>query len=234
MRDFDLQVGCRLLDRSPRGVRPTREGQALARRTEALFAAEQAAEEELQAFRGLHRGSLHIGASTTIATYMLPHYLGVFHRAHPTVELHIVSANTRAVADLMIGHEVEVALVEGVVDDRDLVSELWQTDAMVLIAAPSHPLAATAEPVALEAIAGEVLIVRKPGAGTGEVVADALFARGITPAQTIEVGSTEAVKQVVAAGLGVAVVSTAAVEDPVALGKLRTVPWHDFRIERAL
>lgn len=134
----------------------------------------------------------------------------------------------------MIGHEVEVALVEGAVDDRDLVSEPWQTDAMVLIAASSHPLAATAEPVAPEAIAGEVLIVREPGSGTREVVAGALLARGITPARTIEVSGTEAIKQVVAAGLGVAVVSAAAIEDQVALGKLRTVPWRGFQIERAL
>ena len=68
VRDFELQVGCRLLDRTPKGVRPTREGKALVRHAETLFAAERAAEDELLSLRNLDSGSLRIGASTTIAT----------------------------------------------------------------------------------------------------------------------------------------------------------------------
>src|SRR4051812_5703042 len=71
VRDFELQVGCALLERGPRGVRVTREGAALARHAESLLASERAAEEELHALRGLQHGSLRIGASTTIATYMI-------------------------------------------------------------------------------------------------------------------------------------------------------------------
>lgn len=234
VRDFEAQVGCRLLDRDPKGVRPTREGMALARHAQTLFAAERAAEEELRALHSLHQGSLRIGASTTIATYMLPEYLGAFYRAYPAVELHLVSANTRAIADLMAGNKVEIALVEGPVEDRDLVSEPWRADMMVLIAAPGHPLAAAARPVPPEAITGEVLIVREPGSGSREVVADALATRGVEPARTLEIGSTEAIKQVVAAGLGLAVVSAAAVKDQVALGKLKVIPWLGFSVERTL
>src|ERR1700739_436415 len=80
VRDFELQVGCRLLDRTSRGVVPTREGKALVRHAESLFAAERAAEDELLALRSLDSGSLRIGASTTIATYMVADYLGLFHR----------------------------------------------------------------------------------------------------------------------------------------------------------
>ena len=67
VRDFELQIGCRLLDRTPKGVRPTREGKALVRHAETLFAAERAAEDELLSLRNLDSGSLRIGASTTIA-----------------------------------------------------------------------------------------------------------------------------------------------------------------------
>ena len=111
VRDFEEQVGCRLLDREPKGVRPTREGQALARHAETLFAAERAAEEELRALRNLDSGTLRVGASTTIATYMIADDLGRFHRNHPNVDLHLVIANTRDIADLMLGHEIEIALV---------------------------------------------------------------------------------------------------------------------------
>ena len=234
VRDFELQVGCRLLDRGPQGVTPTREGEALARHAAVLFAAELAAEEELQAMRGLHRGALRIGASTTIATYMIPEYLGAFSQAHPGIELHILSANTQTIADHLMSHEIDIALVEGAVQDPHLVSEPWRTDAMVLITAPSHPFAQAGQPVDLDVLARETFIVREPGSGSLQVVGDALHARGVVPARTLEVGGTEAIKQVVAANVGVAIVSAATIKDQVALGKLHVVAMRDFAIERTL
>ena len=234
VREFELQIGCRLLDRGPKGVKPTREGEALARHATILFGAERAAEEELRALRGLQRGTLRIGASTTIATYMIADYLGAFHRAHAGIELNLVSANTRAIADLMIRHEIELALVEGPVDDPILVAEPWRTDEMVVIVSPRHDFARSASPVSLKALRDEILIVREPGSGSGEIVMEALDARGGRPDRLLEVGSTEAIKQVVAAGLGVAIVSAATVVDQVAVGKLKIVTLEGAPIERTL
>jgi DNA-binding transcriptional LysR family regulator len=234
VRDFELQLGCRLLDRSPRGVKPTREGLALMRHADVLFAAERSAEEELRALRSLDSGSLRIGASTTIATYLIPDYLGAFHAAHPGIDLHLVSANTRDVADLMLRHEIEIALVEGPVDVEGLTSTAWETDVMELIVAPDHRFAAATAPIDPLSLNDEILIVREPGSGTREVVAQALAPFGIDPPRTLEIGSTEAIKNAVAAGLGVSVVSRAATRDQLALGRLKTVAMAGLRIERTL
>jgi DNA-binding transcriptional LysR family regulator len=197
VRDFELQLGCRLLDRTPRGVKPTREGLALMRHAETLFAAERDAEEELRALRSLDSGSLRIGASTTIASYFIPEYLGRFHAAYPGIDLQLTSANTRDIAHLMLAHEIEIGLVEGPVEEDGLVSEPWRTDVM-------------------------------------ELIAQALGARKIDPARTLEIGSTEAIKQVVAAGLGVAIVSVAAMQDQIALKRLLAIKMRGLRIERTL
>jgi DNA-binding transcriptional LysR family regulator len=234
VRDFELQVGCRLLNRSPKGVVPTPEGLALSRRAEALFAVERAAEEELSALRGLHNGSLRIGASTTIATYMIPPYLGAFHRAYPGVDLHLISANTRDIAEQMVAQDLDVGLVEGPVDDKNLIAEPWRNDVMKLIAAPDHAFAREAGPIDPRRIENEVLIVREPGSGSREVVTQALAAHGIEPPRTLEIGSTAAIKQVVAAGLGISIVSVAAVEDLVQLGRLKVLELDDMKIERTL
>lgn len=234
VRDFELQLGCRLLDRSPRGVKPTREGLALMRHAEVLFAAERSAEEELRALRSLDSGSLRIGASTTIATYLIPDYLGAFHAAHPGIELHLVSANTRDVAGLMLEHEIEIGLVEGPVDVEGLTSDAWQTDVMELIVAPGHRFAATRGAIDPKRLNDEILIVREPGSGSREVVAQALAAHGIDPPHTLEIGGTEAIKNAVAAGLGVSIVSRAATRDQLALGRLKTVAMQDLRIARTL
>jgi DNA-binding transcriptional LysR family regulator len=234
VRDFELQVGCRLLDRTRKGVRPTREGQALARHAETLFAAERAAEDELRSLRSLDSGSLRVGASTTIATYMIAAYLGIFHRTYPGIDLHIVSANTRDIADLMVRHEIEIALVEGPVEDDNLVSEPWRTDIMNLIVGPLHRLASSKGPVDCKELEQEILIVREPGSGSREVVTQVLAAQRVEPRRTLEIGSTEAIKQAVAAGVGVSIVSTVAVDDQVRLGRLKVIPLKDLHIERML
>lgn len=234
VRDFELQVGCRLLDRTPKGVRPTREGQALARHAEVLFTAERAAEDELLSLRNLDSGSLRIGASTTIATYMISDFLGIFHRAYPGIDLNLVIANTRDIADLMLAQGVEIALVEGPVEDGELESRAWRTDAMSLIVGPDHPFAAAKRGIDGAALSEEILILREVGSGTREVVTEALALQGIEPKRTLEIGSTEAIKQTVAAGLGVAIVSNATVSDQVRLGRLKVVPMRDFSIERTL
>lgn len=234
VRDFELQVGCRLLNRSPKGVVPTPEGLALSRRAEALFAVERGAEEELSALRGLHNGSLRVGASTTIATYMIPRYLGAFHRAYPGVDLHLISANTRDIAAQMAEQEIDIGLVEGPVDDKNLIAEPWRTDVMKLIVAPDHAFALAAGPIDPKRMESEVLIVREPGSGSREVVAQKLAAHGIEPLRTLEIGSTAAIKQVVAAGLGISIVSVVTVEDQVRLGRLRILELCDMPIERTL
>jgi DNA-binding transcriptional LysR family regulator len=234
VRDFELQIGCRLLDRVPKGIRPTREGQALMRHAELLFATERAAEEEMRSLRGLAEGSLRIGASTTIASYMLAKYLGIFHSAYPGIDLHIVSANTREIADLMIDHRIDIALVEGPVRDENLVAEPWQTDVMELIVGPRHPFATAKTPIAGAAIASETLIVREPGSGSREIVTKTLADHGIEPHRTLEIGSTETIKQAVASGLGISIVSRAAVSDQVAQGRLKIISIRGVTIERWL
>ncbi len=234
VRDFELQVGCRLLNRSPKGVVPTTEGLALSRHAETLFAAERAAEEELSALRGLHNGSLRIGASTTIATYMIARYLGTFHRAHPGVDLHLVSANTRDIAEQMSAQDIDIGLVEGPIEERNIVAEPWRTDVMKLIVAPDHAFAAAKEAIDPKRLDDEVLILREPGSGSREVVTQALTAHSIEPLRTLEIGSTAAIKQVVAAGLGVSIVSAVSVKDQVQLGHLKIAAMQGVQIERTL
>ncbi|WP_249795951.1 LysR substrate-binding domain-containing protein [Bradyrhizobium australafricanum] len=103
---------------------------------------------------------------------------------------------------------------------------------MSLIVDPQHPF----EECGIDgaALSDEVLIVREPGSSSREMVAQALATHGIEPKRTLEVGSTEAIEQTVAAGLGVAIVSSITIIDQVRLGRLRMVPIHNLFIERTM
>lgn len=220
VQELEARLGVVLLERGRAGLRPTEAGMLLLTRAGEIFAIEHQAEEELAALRGLEGGSLRIGASTTIATYILPPLLAAFCARFPRVKPRLISANTAQIAQALAAREVEVALVEGHVDQPGLRALPWRTDEMVFVAAPGQALAGHKRRLLPADFEASVQICREPGSGTREAAAAACLQAGITPAQLVEVGSTEAIMRMVAAGFGFAVVSAAAAADQLALGKL--------------
>jgi DNA-binding transcriptional LysR family regulator len=233
VRELELQTATPLLERAGRSTRLTAAGDALFARARELFAVEQAAEEELRALRGLEGGMLRVGASTTIATYLLPPYLARFRDAHPGVALRVSSANTRTIARALLERRLDVALVEGPVSHPRIDVAPWREDELVIIAPRAHRLARRRS-VPLNAVAGEPFIVREPGSGTRKVAERALAAQRVAIDVALQLGSTEAIKQAVAAGLGLAFVSRFAVTDQVELGRLAAISVREAALGRTL
>jgi DNA-binding transcriptional LysR family regulator len=234
--ELEHQIGQPLFERGAGKLRLTEAGVVLAERGRAIFAVERTAEEDLRALQGLQHGILRIGASTTIATYLLPPVIAKFLRAYPGIDLRLTILNTLSIVKLLLDYQLDVALVEGPVADERISSEAWRLDELVVIAAPDHPFATRAgrEGISIALLSEEVFLVRELGSGTRQVGEEALLQHGIRLTHTVELGSTEAVKQAVAAGLGLAIVSKAAILDQLALGKLTTLRVHGLAIQRTL
>lgn len=231
--ELERNLSLTLIDRSGRSVKLTDAGRALYERARELFGVERMAEQELRELRGLKRGVLRIAASTTIATYMLPPFLGRFHLRHPRVRIQAASANTRSVLRMLLESRVDVALVEGPVSHPRVEVHSWRDDELVVIAPPDHHLLARND-VDVAMLARESFLVREPGSGTRVVSARALALRGVRLTNTMRVGGTESIKQGVAAGLGLAIVSRAAAADQLALGKIAVLLVNDLVIRRTL
>ena len=212
--------------RGARGVRLTESGQALFEHARGIFALERAAAEEVRARVGLQRGRLSVGASTTIAGYWLPAYAAEFTRQFPAIQLQIRVGNTQAVGRALIDCEVDVALVEGQVNDPRIVATHWRDDELQIIAPPHAALAQRRRPSVKE-LNGQVWLVREPGSGTREVTDRLLRTQGIEPERTIEFGSNEGIARAVAAGLGIAMLPVRAVRELLHMRELRTLtPIH--------
>ncbi len=231
LSELERQIGLPLLERSGRATHLTEAGRALYTRAREIFGLEQAAEQELRELRGLERGLLRVGASTTIATYLLPEMLGRFHSQHPRVAIRTSSANTRAIARMLLEWRIDVALIEGPVSHPRIEVLSWREDELVVIAAHDHPILSAGQ-VTIQALAEETFIVREPGSGTREVTQRALAERGVTLNRTMRIGGTEAIKHAVAARLGLAIVSKTAAADQLALGRIAVVPVTGLRIRR--
>jgi DNA-binding transcriptional LysR family regulator len=233
LNELERQLNLTLLERNGRSIRLTDAGQALYARAREIFGVEWIAEQELREIRGLKRGVLRIGASTTIATYMLPPYLGRFHLRHPGIRIRATSANTRTVLRMLLESRADIALVEGPVSHPQVEVQPWLDDELVVISHPQHRLLPRND-VDVGMLVREQFIVREPGSGTRDVSARALALHGVRLTNTMRVGGTESIKQAVAAGLGLAIVSRAAAADQLALGKIAVLSVNGLVIRRTL
>ena len=149
------------------------------------------------------------------------------------MRIQTTSANTRGVLRLLLESRVDVALVEGPVSHSGVEVRPWREDELVVIVPPAHALL-RANGVSVARLAEEQLLVREPGSGTRDVTEQALARHGVRLKRTMRVGGTEAIKQAVAAGLGLAIVSRAAAADQLALGKIAVVLVNGLSIRRTL
>jgi LysR family transcriptional regulator, transcriptional activator of the cysJI operon len=181
-------------------------------------------------------GELRLGASTTVAQYVLPRILGAFLRQYPQVKLSLVSGNTERIVESVAEKKVALGIIEGPAMRRDVKTERMVKDEMVLIVSPTHTLALRKGAVITPAeLAKLPLLLRERGSGSRRVVERALKKVGI-PLRSLgvamELDSTEAIISGVEAELGVGFVSRWAVGKVLRLGTVRVVAVEGLEIVR--
>ena len=235
--ELEEQLGLTLFHRSGRGVKLTGAGKLLLGYAQRLAALAVEAEQAMAEVKGLRRGHLAIGASTTIGVYLLPDLLGEYRQRHPDIDLQFDIANTEDIQRRLVDGTLDAGLTEGLPPDcHELETVIFLRDQLVPIARPDHPrLNADSKPLTLRQLCAEPMIVREPGSGTREVIDRALAKRGQRLQRpSLVLGSTEAIKRAVAAGLGVAIVSHLTIQTELAAGQLAVLRVQGFQLTRPL
>ncbi|MBU1529207.1 MAG: LysR family transcriptional regulator [Gammaproteobacteria bacterium] len=228
VRELESQLDTLLLERRGKYFKPNEAGQVLFDYGKSLFAMEREASEVLRAFKNLERGRLIVGASTTVASYWLAPYLKKFSDKHPGVDVQVVGANTESVAQLLLDCKVDVALVEGAVNNERIETRLWRTEEMVAIA-PSFE-----NGIRKRELDQQVWILREQGSGSRNVAEQLLLNMGIQAQRTLEMNSNEAIIQAVAAGCGVGIVPKITARDQLALRRVKRFALGSGKMERPL
>ena len=231
--ELERALGVHLFDRIGRRVHLSQAGEVLADYASRLFALAREAEAAVADLRAVGRGRLLVGASTTIGTYLLPRVVAAFGRAYPNIELVVEIGNTAQIHRRLAGLELDVGLTEGFVEEEELEAEVFHRDELVVIASPEHRLAGDSR-VPLRALQKERFILREPGSGTRAVEERALARLKVPVRAAMALGSTEAIKRVVAEGMGLAIVSRLAVHDECPAGALVVLPVAELHIDRPL
>ncbi len=233
LSELEATLDLPLFDRLPRGVRPTEAGRILLDYSKRLFAVESEAERALSELKQLGRGRIAIGASRTIGAYMLPPVLAKFHRLHPPVELSLQVENTKVIEAKLVAGEIDIGFAEGMPSSEHLDYRIFARDHLVLVAAPGHPVAARS-PLPWSALAGEELLMHEDGSGTRAVTELALAQKKLHIRPVMTLASSEAIKQTVATGTGLAFLSSAVIRKEVEAGTLVAVKVRGMHIQRPL
>jgi DNA-binding transcriptional LysR family regulator len=233
LSEFEHTLGTLLFDRLPRGVRLTEPGRVLLGYANRLFAIEAEAEEALSDLQHLTRGRISIGASRTIGAYILPEILAAFRRRHPDVELSLQVENTAAIESKLLAGEIDVGFAEGIVSSEFLHYKVFAHDELVLISSPDHP-AVKLKRLSAAALRRYPLLMHEVGSGTRAVTEQFLKDKKLAMRPAMTLASTEAIKQTVATGIGLALLSSVAIRTEVEAGILSVIPVARFQIRRPL
>ena len=235
IRNVEEILGMRILNRRSRGITLTPEGKILYDYAKRILRLREEAKEKIQRVRENEGGNIFICASTIPATYLLPRVLSDFRKAHPDIRFYMQNADSNEVIDMITGDRGEIGFIGKDPRSARLHTEALWKDRLVLAVPSDHPFVKKGS-VTLSELSQEPFIVRERGSATREVFEGCLRdQKKLTLASfniISEVGSSEAVKEAVLAGLGVSVISIHAIVREIERGLIVEVPLKGCRIER--
>lgn len=233
IKALEREYGVDLFERVGKRLYLTDAGRTLVDYVLRLSLIEEEARVALEELKGLESGFLVVGASATIGIYLLPEVVGEFRKRHPGIKVSLRVGNKRHTLDRLRHNELDFGLVASPVSDPLLVAEPYIDDELVVIVSPTHRFARESIVYPGE-LRRETFLVREPGSGTQELMEERLAQLGIEPADTMQLGSTEAIKQAVAANLGISVASRYSVETELDTGRLCAANVPSLRMNRRL
>jgi DNA-binding transcriptional LysR family regulator len=232
VKALERYFGTRLIERDGRGSVPTIAGRLVADYAGRVLALVDELGRGIADLEGLEAGELVIGASSTVGEQLLPPYLGRFHVEHPQVRLSVRIGNSAEIIARVAARELDFAVVGEEPTDPELMAEPVFEDQIVAFVAPDNPLLREA-PITPLALCGRQFVVRERGSATRALAERCLYETSCGPGHVIELGSNEAVKRAVGAGLGIGLLSTHTIAAERLAGLLVDLPMTGWECNRS-
>lgn len=225
----------KLFDRASNTVTLTPAGELLYKYAKEILNLYSNAEKEIGELTGLVKGSISIGASTTIGNYLLPGVIADFRKTHPKIKMHLLVGNTKRIVELLRAGNIDIGLVEGDVERQKMLVEKLVEDELLPVVSPLHPWAKKKN-ISVYEITKEPIILREEGSGTRQVIEKFLNNHKITTQDmkiSLVLGSTEAIKESVETTMDIAIVSQWAIRKEIKNGTLKQLHFKEEKIIRS-
>ena len=225
VRQLEEHFNTRLFDRTHNKISLTDAGHRVYGFAGKIFEVYSEMDNAVREMTGEISGALTIGASTTIAEYMLPTLLGKFKGEFPEVNIHLKVANTEGIVSMVENNSIDLGVVEAPVSNKNLVVEQCRTDELVAIVPHGHALDGVAT-IGMEELTNLPFICREEGSGTRDVIARYMATCGLDKQAlrvSMELGSPEAIKGAVEAGMGISIISLTTISKELKLQSLHAI-----------
>lgn len=225
VRQLEEHFNTRLFDRTHNRVTLTEAGRKSYEYAEEIFELYAEMENSVKKLTGDVSGILTLGASTTIAEYMLPDLLSGFTKEYPDIQLRLKVSNTEGIVSMIENSMIDLGIVEGPVTNRNLLVEICRVDDLVVIVPTEHELAKY-QSITMDKLMRYPFVSREEGSGTRDVIMEYVTRMGLDKNNLnicLELGSPESIKGAVEAGMGVSIVSNATIQKELKLNLLNNV-----------
>ncbi len=234
VQELESQLGMALFDRRGNQISLTTAGNVLLRHAETIMGVYRQIEFDLNALKGQPGGRLRLGASSTIAQYVIPAVLARFQDHSPEVSLSLLSGNTNQIEQALLNNDIDLGLVEGRTHHSDIRYTPFVKDELVLVCRADHPLAGRDE-ITLDELKTVPIALRERGSGSLEVIEHALRGAGLRLNDlnlAMQLGSTEGIKSYLTNSASIAFISIFAVQNELKNGILRVLDVAGLTIQR--
>ncbi len=231
VKTLEQFFGCQLLDRLGRKTVPTRAGELLYRQCLKMFDLKRVIVDRMGRFLDKLEGELHAVASTIPGEYLLPPFVGRFHKTYPGIRIRLEISDSRAVCQSVKEGRHELGFVGARVPERDLEFRRLATDKLMPVIAPVGSWSSVRE-ASLGSLKREPLVIRQPGSGTRMIMERHLNEQGYSLEEfnvVAELGSTAAIKEAIKTGVGWSIISNLAIRSETAAGLLRPIRVSGIR-----
>lgn len=234
IHELERYFKTKLFERKGSQIKLTAAGEILLHHTEQIFSVYRSLEFEMSNFAQKHKGKLRLGASTTVAQYVLPPALAAFHKKFPDVQITLTTNNTEQIESALKNNEIDLGVIEGRSRNTSIKYSEFIKDEIVLIASNKNPLGKKGmiQPQDLKSIP---LLLREPGSGTLEVIAHSLKSFGIKIRDLkieMQLSSTESMKSYLLHSDCMAFVSIHSVLNELKQNEFRIIDIKGLDIER--
>ena len=210
VRQLEEYFNTRLFDRTHNKVNLTPAGERVSAFAERIFDLYSEMENTVRDLTGEISGAVTIGASTTIAEYLLPALLGEFKNSYPDINLRLKVSNSEGIVSMVEQNVIDLGIVESPVSNKNLIVEVCHDDQLVVVAAPDHELVKRGGKVKASELVRYPFVSREEGSGTRDFSMQYLLDEKVNPGAlnfSLELGSPEAIKGAVEAGMGITIIS---------------------------
>lgn len=234
IKELERQLGISLFQREGNKVYLTKAGEIVYKYNKQAVQLYSDMEFALGELKDEHKGSLRIGASSTVAQYVIPKVLAQYHKKYPKIELSLFNGNSVEIEQLLIDNKIDIALVENSSSRQNLRYANFLSDEIIGVTAVNsmYGKKGVIDAADLQRIP---LVLREYGSGTLEVIEECLTGKGLSVDKLnvfLHLGSTETIKHFLIDFEGIALISEKAVQNEIRLNILKRIAIKGITIKR--